>query len=128
MEAKQISGQDSNKDSALTTSAPQHINKSKKKDQLKCLLGHLGHTDDRCQMRLQNKPKECKTLLTQHKIAPELAKSATSPVNVKTHPSYYNHAFFTSTTDHTDEVYNTGATSHMSPDLKIFTSSTSIKP
>lgn len=126
MEAKRISGQ-SNEDSALITSAPRLMNKSKKKDQLKCSLGHLGHTDDICGVRLQNELDECKKQLSQQKIT-EQAKTATVPIIEDSHPSYYDHAFFTSSTDHSDEVYNTGATSHMSPNLEIFTSSTPIKP
>lgn len=90
MEAKRLAGQSLNEDSALITSTSKPVNKSKKKetryqDQVKCSLGHSGHTDERCRVRLQNELDECKKLLSQHKISSESAKTAITSTTPDTH-------------------------------------------
>lgn len=132
IEAKRLIGQSSNEDLARITSTTKPVFKKKKEtwyqDQFRCSLGHSGHTDDRCRLRIQNELDECRKLLSQHKISTESAKTAITSTTSEVYPSYYDHAFTAHIPPSNDEVYDTGATSHMSPDLSRFSSSTSIKP
>lgn len=125
MEAKRLTGQSSETESALISISNRQSNKNKKKEQIKCSLGHHGHTDEKCRARIQNELEECKKLLHQQKINPESAKTATSS---DAHISYYDHAFAASSRTFTPDTYDSGATSHMSPDESRFTNLTPIEP
>lgn len=122
MEAKRLTGSSNDSDTALATITNRPSFKGKKKDQVKCSLGHLGHTDEKCRIRIQNELNECKQLLEQQKISSEVAKTA------EVSPSYYDQAFISSTPSQTIEVYNTGATCHMSSYEDKFTNQRSIEP
>lgn len=128
MEAKLLTGQLADSDSALAAVSKNAPPKSKKRDQVKCSLGHLGHTDEKCRIRIQTELDACKKLLAQHQKPSDAAKTATSTSSANVHPSYYDQAFMTKTVSHNVDTYDTGATSHMSPHLSQFENIKSITP
>lgn len=128
IEAKRLSGQSTDADSALVTINKSAPPKNKKQEQIKCSLGHLGHTDEKCRIRIQTELDACKKLLEQHQRSSDTAKTATSTSSADIHPSYYDQAFMARLTSHDADTYDTGATSHMSPHLSQFEDIKTIAP
>lgn len=48
MKAKQLTGGSNESESVLADTTACLSSKTKKKEKLKCLLGHLGHTGEKC--------------------------------------------------------------------------------
>lgn len=74
------------------------------------------------EVRIQTELNECNKLLEQQKISPEVARIA------EVTPSYYDQAFTVSSSLQSNEIYDTGATSHMSSWEDKFTNHQFINP
>lgn len=127
MEVRRLANQSlDNSESALIVKT-NNYQKGKKKEQLKCSLGHLGHGDDRCRVRLQTELDECKKQLDQQKKKPKQAQSAVNISEGSVHPSYYDHAF-TASSALSNSVFDTGASNHMISEFSIIDNPQPIPP
>lgn len=102
METKR-STESSSTDTALSATSKPNPSKFKKRewkvrDDVKCLMGHPGHTDEFCRAKIRNDLEECKKQLAdlRKEKKPEVAKAAiesSTSLNDQVHPSYYDTAF-----------------------------------
>lgn len=120
MEANRSAPTSQTNDSALAANAgPSHPKPPKQKNRdVKCSLGHLGHTDEQCKVRRFREMEKDLAELKKEKVAStEKAKAA-----ISTEESHYWEAAFTCHTSAADlnVIADTGSSSHMFRDKTKF--------
>lgn len=114
-------------DPRVLTTLPKPAGKWKNKDSkvkegVKRSLGHFGHTDDQCWVKLKNDLEafrgEIDNLKKENSDCTKLASSPVQNQNT-TQPSYFNQAFLAIESPLPDTIFATGASSHMFKDISL---------